>query len=388
MEKTTRSLRYGNYTALPTEQHGRIIAEYIWIDGTGLNVRSKARTLSSKVESLEDIPEWNYDGSSCLQAITSDSEVILKPVNYFLDPFRGGDNILVLCSTYRRDRLTGEDTPANTNFRHFAEPIFKAVESHHPWFGIEQEYTLFEKMTAFSQQPLGWPEGGYPTSQGPYYCSVGSTFCFGRVVMDLHYRACLAANINISGTNAEVMPGQWEFQIGPCEGLDIGDHMWMARYLLSRVAEDLDIGVSFDPKPIKGDWNGAGCHTNFSTIEMREEGGYEHIQNAIEKLSKKHKQHVSLYGEGNERRLHGGHETCHIDTFKAGVGDRSASIRVPTTAKRDGKGYFEDRRPASSVDPYIVSALLCSTILLDGKGYDEIKNHYDRWIEQLKELSE
>jgi len=377
----------GHYLKGDLNQHGKIIAEYIWIDGTGLNTRSKCRTLSAPIENLEELPEWNYDGSSTMQAETQDSEVILKPVNYFPDPFRGGDNILVLCSTYRRSFVAGStDVPTNTNFRHFAEPIMKAVESHQPWFGIEQEYTLFERMDAMSKQPLGWPSGGYPSAQGPYYCSVGSNVCYGRVVSDLHYRACLAAKVNISGTNAEVMPGQWEFQIGPCVGLDIGDHMWVARYLLSRVTEDLNIGLSFDPKPVKGDWNGAGCHTNYSTVEMREEGGFEHIQDAVEKLSGVHKEHMKMYGADNELRLHGAHETCHIDTFKAGVGDRSASVRIPTMCKKEGKGYFEDRRPASNVDPYVVSSLLCSTTLLEGKGFDDLKEHYESWIEQIKNL--
>ena len=37
--------------------------------------------------------------------------------------------------------------------------------------------------------------------------------------MEAHYRACMYAGIKIAGTNAEVMPAQWEFQVGPCEGI-------------------------------------------------------------------------------------------------------------------------------------------------------------------------
>ena len=278
--------------------------------------------------------------------------------------------------------------PANTNFRHFANPIFNDVAEHHPWFGIEQEYTLFECTNAFTKWPLGWPEGGYPPAQGPYYCSVGATTCFGRVVMDLHYKACLAAKINISGTNGETMPGQWEFQIGPSEGVDIGDHLWVARYLLGRVTEDLNIGLSFDPKPIKGNWSGAGCHANFSTQAMREEGGMEIIKEAIAELAEHHEEHIKCYGVGNEARLTGKHETASYKVFKVGVGDRGASIRIPSTCNNDGKGYFEDRRPASNIDPYVVGALLCSTTILKGKGKEELVEHYEKWIEERKIIEE
>jgi glutamine synthetase len=383
MDKSgTKKLTYGMYTKIPNNQFGKVIAEYIWIDGTGISVRSKSRTLNSKVEKLEDLPEWNFDGSSTGQAITEDSEVILKPVFYCLDPFRGGDNILVLAQCYKVNEQ-GQYIPVNTNFRHFATDIFEDVAAHKPWFGLEQEYTLFERMNATATQPLGWPLGGYPTAQGPYYCGVGTNICYGRIVMDLHYKACLAAKLEISGVNTENMPGQLEFQIGPCEGISAGDHMWIARYILGRITEDLGLGLSFDPKPVKGDWSGAGCHANFSTIEMREEGGYEHIMKAAETLGTKHIEHIELYGIGNEKRLHGAHETAHIDTFKIGVADRSASIRIPSQTKIDQKGYMEDRRPSSNVDPYIVSSILCSTILLEGKQVDQMTKHYRNWRKEI-----
>ena len=374
---------YGHYLNINFDQHGKIMAEYVWIDGTGINLRSKSRTLPHAVKDLSEIPEWNYDGSSCGQATTSDSEVIVKPVAFFADPFRGGDNILVLCSSYIwADTDRSKLLPANTNFRHFAEPIFESTKTFEPWFGIEQEYTLFEAKTSFIKWPLGWPEGGYPAAQGPYYCSVGSSVCFGRIIMDLHYKACLAANITISGTNAEVLPGQWEFQIGPCEGIDVGDHLWMARYLLFRVAEDFNINVDLHPKPIAGNWNGSGCHTNYSTNQTRGEDGLEFIVEAIEKLKEAHSDHIKVYGLDNNKRLTGKHETSSMKTFKYGVGDRGASIRIPTMVNKDGRGYFEDRRPASNVDPYVVSAMIASTTLLDKEHEEDLVGHYEKWIEE------
>jgi glutamine synthetase len=196
------------------DQGGRVVAEYVWIDGTGITLRSKCKTLDKKVTSLADLPEWNYDGSSTYQATTENSEVILKPVAYFRDPFRGGDNVLVLAEGYvwKAGGFVAL-TPNNTNFRYYAEKVFNVpeVKAEEPWFGIEQEYTLLGTLTKFTTWPLGWPNNGYPGPQGPYYCSVGAANCFGRIIADMHYKACLYAGVTISGTNAEVMPGQWEF---------------------------------------------------------------------------------------------------------------------------------------------------------------------------------
>eukprot|EP00897_Mesotaenium_endlicherianum_P010855 jgi/Mesen1/9799/ME000007S09856 len=340
---------------LETTQEG-IIAEYIWIDGSGIGLRSKARTLKGPITSPSQLPKWNFDGSSTGQAPGEDSEVILYPQAIFKDPFRRGDNILVMCDCY-----TPAGEPIPTNKRAQAAKIFDKVSDAVTWFGIEQEYTLLQKHIKW---PLGWPVGGYPGSQGPYYCGIGADKAYGRDIVDAHYKACLYAGIQISGINGEVMPGQWEFQVGPCVGIGSGDQLWVSRYILERVTELAEVVLSLDPKPIEGDWNGAGCHTNYSTKAMREEGGYAVITEAIEKLGLRHKEHIAAYGEGNERRLTGKHETADINTFSWGVANRGASIRVGRDTHAEGKGYFEDRRPASNMDPYVVTALIADTTLL------------------------
>lgn len=126
-------------------------------------MRSKSRTLTRPVNTVEDIPDWNFDGSSTWQASTSNSEVILKPVAFYPDPFRLGDNILVLCETYTwEDANFTKLKPANTNFRHYAKTVFDAVKDQKTWFGIEQEYSLLEQKNKFALKPLGWPSSGYP----------------------------------------------------------------------------------------------------------------------------------------------------------------------------------------------------------------------------------
>nr|AAG40238.2 glutamine synthetase GS1 [Solanum tuberosum] len=342
-----------------SDSSDKIIAEYIWIGGSGMDVRSKARTLSGPVDDPSKLPKWNYDGSSTGQAPGEDSEVILYPQAIFKDPFRRGNNILVICDCYTP---AGEPIPTN-KMCHNAAKIFSNpdVVVEEPWYGLEAEYTLLQRRNYW---PLGWPIGGFPGLQGPYYCGIGSGKAFGRDIVDAHYKAYIYAGINISGINGEVMPGQWEFQVGLQVGIASGDEVWAARYILERITEIAGVVVSFDPKPIPGDWNGAGAHTNYSTKSMRNEGGYEVIKKAIEKLGLRHKEHIAAYGEGNERRLTGKHETADINTFKWGVANRGASIRVGRDTEKEGKGYFEDRRPASNMDPYIVTSMYAETTLL------------------------
>jgi glutamine synthetase len=334
------------------DQRGQIMAEYVWIDGVN-SLRSKTRTIKKPVKDASELPEWNFDGSSTSQAPQENSDVLLRPVAIFPDPIRLGDNILVMCETWDPD-----GTPNFSNHRHEAARLMDANAKHHFWFGLEQEYTLLGP----DGWPYGWPQNGYPGPQGPYYCGVGTGRVYCRDIVEAHYKACMHAGINISGVNAEVMPAQWEYQVGPCEGIDLGDQLWMSRFLLQRISEEFGAKVTFAAKPIPGDWNGAGLHTNVSTIEMREEGGIKHIEAAMKKLEARHEDHINVYGEGNRDRLTGRHETGSIDQFSWGVANRGASIRIPRVCAKEGKGYFEDRRPASSADPYQITGIIVETL--------------------------
>lgn len=339
---------------LDLPQNGRVAAEYVWIDAFGCP-RAKTTTLDRPVRSLADLKEWNFDGSSTGQSAGNNSDVYLRPVAYFPDPFRRGDNVIVLAECYNND-----GTPNKANHRHAAAKVFAQCEAQQPWFGIEQEYSLI----GADGRPYGWPVGGFPGPQGPYYCGVGAGRVVGRDIVEAHYRACLYAGIKHSGINAEVMPSQWEFQVGPCVGIEMGDHLTIARYLLVRIAEEWGVSVSLHPKAVPGDWNGAGCHTNFSTEAMRQPGGMKAIEAAIERLGKRHSEHIAVYGEDNEQRLTGRHETGHIGQFSAGVANRGASIRIPRHVAAQGYGYLEDRRPASNIDPYQVTGIIAETVCL------------------------
>ena len=342
-----------------------VIAEYVWIGGSGDDLRSKSKTLNYYPNNVSDLPIWNYDGSSTGQAPGGDSEVMLHPVAMFNDPFRGKEHKLVMC-----EAILPDGTPAKKNNRAYARSVFETeeVSKEKTWYGLEQEYVLFE---TDGKTPLGWPQNGFPGPQGPYYCGVGYGKAVGRDIMEEHYKACIHAGIKISGTNAEVMKGQWEYQIGPCEGLECGDHMWMSRYLLYRICEKNNVIVNLDPKPIEGDWNGSGCHANFSTLSMRN-GVENSIETAVYNLSKAHGEHIKVYGDGNERRMTGKHETSSINEFSYGVANRGCSIRIPCETAKNKRGYIEDRRPASNIDPYLVSAKIAETVLLNNYGEHNI----------------
>jgi len=280
-------------------------AEYIWIDGHKPTpmLRSKTKILADTVKTP---PIWGFDGSSTEQATGESSDCMLKPVFWCKDPLRPGKNLLVLCEVY----LAQTEEPHPTNTRAACATTAKTFAAHGMMFGIEQEYTFMRT----DGRPYGFPvEGGEPGPQGPYYCGVGAARVMGRPVIEKHTVACIEAGLLIEGTNAEVMPGQWEFQIGAADALTVSDHLIVARWLLERIAEDHDIVVSFDAKPEKGDWNGAGAHTNFSTKAMR--SGYGAIEAACEALGRRVNEHVANYGHDIESRLTGKHETAPYNRF-------------------------------------------------------------------------
>ena len=342
-----------------------VVAEYIWLDAKK-RLRSKTKVIHNIIyevwseivklpaqELAGKFPEWNYDGSSTGQAEGLNSELILKPVAVYQNPFRGGNNnVLVLCGTYDKD-----GNPLDTNSRVKALELFDKKMEEEPWFGIEQEYFVVG-----TNMQIGGDE-----KQGRYYCSVGKHNTYHRKIAEQHLDVCLRAGLRISGINAEVAPCQWEYQIGPCLAIDSGDQLWISRYLLERIGEMNDVTILYHPKP----WpvlNGSGCHTNYSTKSMREEGGLEKIYEAIEKLSDKHMEHMEVYGEKNDERMTGEHETSKYDEFsfdKERPVDRGASVRVGYETIKNGKGYFEDRRPASTMDPYLVTSKMFETTVLN-----------------------
>ena len=325
--------------------------EYIWLDGykPTQSLRSKTLVRENFDGSLEKCPLWSFDGSSTEQADGSDSDCVLKPVAVYPDPDRSNGYLVM------NEVLNADGTPHISNSRALIND-----DDDDFWFGFEQEYFLWDPDTNL---PPGFPHSGFPRPQGPYYCSVGALNCFGRPIMDEHLDHCLAAGINVEGTNGEVAAGQWEFQVFSKGAADAGDQTWVARYILERTAEKYGLAIEWHPKPLgHTDWNGSGMHANFSNGVMRESGKEEIFTKICEEFGKNIERHVSVYGAHNDQRLTGLHETQSIDTFSYGVSDRGASIRIPIGTVDDGwKGRLEDRRPASNACPYAVAAAIIKT---------------------------
>lgn len=319
------------------------IYEYIWLDGY-----QPEPSLRSKIKTTEDDspPVWAFDGSSTQQAEGGNSDCLLLPVQTYDNPLFS--DYLVMCQVE-----TGEHETHPSNTRVAASEVV----TDEWWFGFEQEFFF----TGENGDPLGW-EDGTPRPQGDYYCGVGAGNVAGREISEAHLEACLEAGIELSGTNAEVALGQWEYQCFG-KGIKAGDDLWVSRYLLYKVAEEFGVGVNLHPKPKAGDWNGSGMHANFSNEEMRTKGSEKLFYSICEKLKDAHKEGIESYGSDNDMRLTGLHETQSIDQFSYAIFDRGASIRIPIyTIEHDWNGYLEDRRPASNADPYKIIAHIVGTL--------------------------
>ncbi len=355
----------------------KVIAEYLWLDGVKPTaaIRGKPKvfdvedgTVIDQIVAPEEklkVPIWGFDGSSTWQAEGHASDCVLKPVRVYKDPIRAAGHpeylsVLVLNEVM----LVPGDIPHPSNTRARLRVLAEAHKDEKFWFGLEQEYTFMRADQGGVGRPLGFPKKGFPEKQGSYYCGVGADRIFGREIMERHLFACLDAKLVIAGANGEVMPGQWEYQMGngtkESDPLRVADDLIIARYLMNRIAEEYEVIASLAAKPEK-EWNGAGMHTNFSNKSMRESD--ECFPEIIERLRRNHDAHIAVYGHGIEDRLTGHHETCSFKEFRAGVSDRGASVRIPWQVAIEHKGYLEDRRPCANADPYVVEARIMETVM-------------------------
>ena len=354
----------------------KIKLEYVWLDGykPEPNLRSKVRITGKQINSVEDVPEWGFDGSSTKQAEGYSSDCYLKPVRiYTTHNSETNDTIYVLCEV-----MDSRGEAHETNDR-----AKLGKEDANFWVGFEQEYFI---RVGHKKDIIGFHTGGMIDPQGTYYCGVGSQI-FGRDITEQHLDMCLVYGIGIEGTNAEVALGQWEYQVFSKGIVKGADDLWMSRYFLYKIAEKHQYSIELHPKPITtGDWNGSGLHTNFSNNRMREKGGEEYFKAIFSVFESRANFHIENYGSDNHLRLTGKHETQSINKFSWGVSDRGASIRVPKSVGETWKGYLEDRRPASNANPYNILRVISDSLWLS-ESLDETLHVMNKNIDTSK-LSE
>jgi glutamine synthetase len=348
----------------------KIKLEYVWLDGykPEPNLRSKVKIVEyDKVRNAfldGNFPMWNFDGSSTNQAETGNSDRLLKPVRHYVKGMQS--TVYVLCEV-----LNPDGTPHESNKR---SQITEGYEDL--WFGFEQEYFIREEING---NILGHKRN-ILKGQGEYYCGVGHNVV-GREFVDEHLNMCLNYGVDITGINAEVALGQWEYQVFSQGKLKGGDDLWMTRYFLYKVAEKYNYHIELHPKPLThGEWNGSGLHTNFSTDRMRNDGTEEYFMALFNAFEARHDDHIKAYGSNNNLRLTGEYETQAIDKFSWGVSDRGASIRVPQDTAKEWKGYVEDRRPGSNADPYKIIREIVKSLDTTHQIY-EMKNMMNNYVD-------
>lgn len=345
----------------------KVKLEYLWLDGytPESNLRSKVKIVEytdiiKNIDDVNKLPKWNFDGSSTNQAETGNSDRILNPVTMYKHYNFPNENktIYVLCEV-----MSPDGTPHESNMRSKI-----GEEQEDLWLGFEQEYFIREEING---NILGHKRN-ILKGQGEYYCGVGHNV-IGRDLVEKHLDMCLDYGINITGTNAEVALGQWEYQVFSKGKLKGGDDLWISRYFLYKISEEFGYHIELHPKPLThGQWNGSGLHTNFSNQKMREEGGKEYFESLFASFDARHWEHIKEYGSSNELRLTGNYETQSIDKFSWGISDRGASIRVPQQTAENWKGYVEDRRPGSNADPYKIIYQIDKSIK-NATAIDDIK---------------
>lgn len=327
-----------------------VVVEYVWLDGQG-KTRSKMRTCTRCPRSADDCMIWSFNGTPTEQAESREqSDCYLVPRKLFDCPVRGAPHKMLICEV-----ITADMSPAKGNWRCWAAEVMEMYSHLDPVFGLEQEYICVDVH--------GKPCIMSTNDQDNMYCGRGAANMPDglRELMGQHYAMCLSAGIKIHGMNIEQGPSQAEYQVGPCKGIDIGDHAIAARHVLHKAAENNGVCVSFNATE-DGVSHGNSMHCNFSTKHTRAEGGLKFLEKIARVLGKRQSDCLAAFGAGNEKRLNGENNAPSKDHFKFAVSDRTASVRIPRSVGIVGKGYLEDRRPAANADPYRACAavLLCA----------------------------
>ena len=326
--------------------------EYIWLDGYEPVPNLRSKTMIKEFDSfptLEELPKWGFDGSSTKQAEGHSSDCVLKPVAVYPDTTRK-NGALVMCEVHAARRHAAPHqcaappswtipAPGSASSRNISSTRTAARSASR-----RRAIPLRRGRTTPAWATRTWATSPARSSRSTS-TSVSTPASTTKASTPKWPRA--SGNSRSSAKAPRRPPTRCGSPATSCE----------------RLCEKYDVDVEWHCKPIKGDWNGSGMHSNFSTEYMRENGGKEYFEKLMAAFDKYKNEHIAVYGPDNHLRLTGLHETQSIDKFNYGVANRGASIRVPHSFVNNGyKGYLEDRRPNSAGDPYKIASRILQTI--------------------------
>lgn len=326
--------------------------EYIWLSvrEAGARLNSKTRVLSAlQVPTAATLPCWTFDDPTTGHAVGLPSGCVLRPVRVWPDASRI-HGYLVLC-----DVLYADGMPHESNVRATYEDDLNF------WFGFEQTYVLTQDGV-----PLGDGPRAYSKGEEAGYGSVGARHLVAQAFVEDHLELCLACGLAVTGLHAGTTLGQWSFQLMGQGAKSAADDLWLARYLLLRVAERYQVQIALRPNIMLGEVVRTGMPTHFSSARMRSVGGEKYFKMILDELQKHHKDHMNSYGLEPKDCCPVLEGAQAIEAFSYGVGDRHAAIGIPLATLENGwKGYLEDRRPATNACPYMVTSKIMQAVSAD-----------------------
>lgn len=346
-----------------------IFAEYIWLDGSnGIpQLRSKTQVLETNEKNQfnpsKDLPDLIFDGSLTGQALPGKADLVLKPIHNVADPIKGKPHLLVLCEVFCAD-----GTPHGSNQRAKLRDFLygngiSVNQIHSPQFRFTQEYVLMD-----GDKVMGHSGRGLLGRTQNHYCKIDAGKKYGRNVAEDHLVVCANAGLFVNDLHSAYMPGSWSFSVGyhaqhGGDPLTASDQLWLARWLLRRVADEYDVENFFDYRPQIHPFK-ASLLTTFSISSMRQSEGIKAIMAFVKRLEQAHNDVFASYGLTNKAHQ-------KIPEFTYGIGAVDTSIRIPVRVQEQGQGYLEDRRPSANADPYQVCIRMLETILEFEREHDD-----------------
>ena len=325
-----------------------------------------------------------FDGSSIggwKDINESDMVLMPDPATAKMDPFFQQDTLAIFCdilepddgSSYNRDpRGTAKAAEAYMRSANVGDDVY---------FGPEAEFFVFDDVRwDTSQNKTGYE---FDSTEGPYNTgtmytggnmghrpgSKGGYFPVPPIDSQQDMRSEMLAIMGEFGLQPEkhhheVAPSQHELGMKFDTLVKMGDNMQLYKYVVHQVAHAYGKSATFMPKPVHND-NGTGMHVHMSIWKDAQPlfagDGYAGLSDACLYYIGgiiKHAKAINAFANASTnsyKRLVPGFEAPVMLAYSSR--NRSASIRIPWTASRNGK-RLEARFPDPAGNPYLTYTVL------------------------------